>query len=95
MDSSTNIVLYLLIAAQECAVNFTMADIDCLSRKVLHICKVAPNTQKYHMEDVHCAGGVLAILGKLDRASLMNCDVNNILSMKLPETLNKNNIILT
>ncbi|BBI92467.1 dihydroxyacid dehydratase [Serratia symbiotica str. Tucson] len=95
MGGSTNTVLHLLAAAQEGAVDFTMADIDRLSRKVPHMCKVAPSTQKYHMEDVHRAGGVLAILGELDRAGLMNRDVNNILGMKLPETLDKYDIMLT
>lgn len=89
IGGSTNTVLHLLAAAQEGAVDFTMADIDRLSRKVPHMCKVTPSTQKYHIEDVHRAGGVLAILSELDRAGLMNRDVNNILGMKLPETLDK------
>ncbi len=68
MGGSTNTVLHLLAAAQEAEVDFTMADIDRLSRKVPHLCKVAPSIAKYHMEDVHRAGGVIAILGELDRA---------------------------
>lgn len=95
MGGSTNTVLHLLAAAQEGEIDFTMADIDRLSRKVPHLCKVAPSTQKYHMEDVHRAGGVLAILGELDRAGLMNRDVGNILGMRLPETLDKYDITLT
>lgn len=95
MGGSTNTVLHLLAAAQEGEVDFTMADIDRLSRQVPHLCKVAPSTQKYHMEDVHRAGGVLAILGELDRANLMNRDVDNILGMKLAETLEKYDIMLT
>jgi dihydroxy-acid dehydratase len=95
MGGSTNTVLHLLAAAQEGEIDFTMADIDRLSRKVPHLCKVAPSTQKYHMEDVHRAGGVLAILGELDRAGLMNRDVDNILGLKLPETLEQYDIMLT
>lgn len=95
MGGSTNTVLHLLAAAQEGEIDFTMADIDRLSRKVPHLCKVAPSTQKYHMEDVHRAGGVLAILGELDRAGLMNRNVDNILGMQLPETLEKYDIMLT
>ena len=74
MGGSTNTVLHLLAAAHEGGVNFTMADIDRLSRKVPNLCKVAPSTQLYHMEDVHRAGGVIAILGELDRAGLLHRD---------------------
>lgn len=95
MGGSTNTVLHLLASAQEGEIDFTMEDIDRLSRKVPHLCKVAPSTPKYHMEDVHRAGGVLAILGELDRAGLLNRDVDNILGMKLPETLDKYDIMLT
>ncbi|MEO5367204.1 MAG: dihydroxy-acid dehydratase [Magnetococcus sp. WYHC-3] len=72
MGGSTNTVLHILAAAQEAQVNFTMADIDRLSRRVPHLCKVAPSTPLYHMEDVHRAGGIPAILGELDRAGLLN-----------------------
>jgi dihydroxy-acid dehydratase len=72
MGGSTNTVLHLLAAAQEAGVNFTMADIDRMSRRVPCLAKVAPATQKYHMEDVHRAGGIMAILGELDRAGLLN-----------------------
>ncbi len=75
MGGSTNTVLHLLAAAREAGVDFTMKDIDRLSHKVPHLAKVAPSTQLYHMEDVHRAGGVMAILGELDRAGLIhrNC----------------------
>lgn len=95
MGGSTNTVLHLLAAAQEGEVDFTMADIDRLSRRVPHLCKVAPSTQKYHMEDVHRAGGVWGILGELDRAGLLNREVGNILGMKLPETLQQYDVMLT
>ncbi|HEX9179161.1 MAG TPA: dihydroxy-acid dehydratase, partial [Burkholderiales bacterium] len=75
MGGSTNTVLHLLAAAQEGGVDFSMADIDRLSRRVPHLAKVAPSTQQYHMEDVHRAGGVMAILGELGRAGLLNLDV--------------------
>ncbi|WP_211838102.1 dihydroxy-acid dehydratase [Proteus terrae] len=95
MGGSTNTVLHLLAAAQEGEVDFTMEDIDRLSRQVPHLCKVAPSTQKYHMEDVHRAGGVMGILGELDRAGLLNRNVNNILGLSLPETLVQYDVILT
>ncbi len=72
MGGSTNTVLHLLAAAHEAQVDFSMSDIDALSRRVPNLCKVAPSTNKYHMEDVHRAGGVLAILGELDRAGLIH-----------------------
>ncbi|QWA11506.1 dihydroxy-acid dehydratase [Sodalis ligni] len=95
MGGSTNTVLHLLAAAQEGEVDFTMADIDRLSRKVPHLCKVAPSTQKYHMEDVHRAGGVLGILGELDRAGLLNRGVGNVLGLTLPETLRQYDVMVT
>ncbi|WP_195496176.1 dihydroxy-acid dehydratase [Proteus penneri] len=95
MGGSTNTVLHLLAAAQEGEVDFTMEDIDRLSRQVPHLCKVAPSTQKYHMEDVHRAGGVMGILGELDRAGLLNRNVNNILGLSLPETLSQYDVMLT
>ncbi len=78
MGGSTNTILHLLAAAQEGEVNFTMKDIDRLSRRVPQLCKVAPNTQKYHIEDVHRAGGVMGILGELDRAGLLHSDVPTV-----------------
>ena len=74
MGGSTNTVLHLLAAAEEGEVKFTMEDIDRLSRKVPHLCKVAPSIQTYHMEDVHRAGGVMGILGELDRAGLIHTE---------------------
>ena len=95
MGGSTNTVLHLLASAQEGEVDFTMEDIDRLSRKVPHLCKVAPSTQKYHMEDVHRAGGVIGILGELDRAGLLNREVNNVLGLTLPQTLEAYDVMLT
>ncbi|KAB7894543.1 dihydroxy-acid dehydratase [Rouxiella sp. S1S-2] len=95
MGGSTNTILHLLAAAQEGEIDFNMTDIDALSRKVPHLCKVAPSTPKYHMEDVHRAGGVWGILGELDRAGLMNRNVSNVLEMNFPETLQKYDIMLT
>ncbi|HEC28097.1 MAG TPA: dihydroxy-acid dehydratase [Gammaproteobacteria bacterium] len=87
MGGSTNTILHLLAAAQEGEVNFSMDDIDRLSRKVPNLCKVAPSTQKYHMEDVHRAGGVMAILGELDRAGLLNTDLPTIHNSSLGRAL--------
>ncbi|MGC6376851.1 dihydroxy-acid dehydratase [Bisgaard Taxon 45] len=95
MGGSTNTVLHLLAAAQEAEVDFTMADIDRLSRKVPCLSKVAPNTQKYHMEDVHRAGGIMAILGELDRAQLLHNDTRTVLGMSLAEQIAKYDIVLT
>lgn len=95
MGGSTNTVLHLLAAAQEAEVDFTMADIDRLSRVVPCLSKVAPNTQKYHMEDVHRAGGIMAILGELDRASLLNNQTRTILGMSIGEQIAKYDIKLT
>jgi dihydroxy-acid dehydratase len=83
MGGSTNTVLHLLAAAREAGVNFTMQDIDRLSRKVPNLAKVAPSTQLYHMEDVHRAGGVMAILGELDRAGLIHRDCHTVHSKTL------------
>lgn len=95
MGGSTNTVLHLLAAAQEAGVDFTMADIDRLSRLVPHLCKVAPSTQKYHMEDVHRAGGVVSILGELDRAELLDTSVVNVLGMTLADLLAQYDITVT
>ena len=95
MGGSTNTVLHLLAAAQEADIDFTMDDIDRLSRIVPHLCKVAPSTQKYHMEDVHRAGGVVAILGELARANLLKTDVTNVLGLTLADLLAKYDIKVT
>jgi dihydroxy-acid dehydratase len=87
MGGSTNTVLHLLAAAQEGGVKFTVADIDRMSRKVPCLAKVAPATQKYHMEDVHRAGGIMAILGELDRAGLINRDCPTVLYPTIGEQL--------
>ncbi len=87
MGGSTNTILHLLAAAQEGGVDFTMDDIDRLSRKVPNLCKVAPATQRYHMEDVHRAGGVMGILGQLDRAGLLNRGVGTIHNPSLADAL--------
>ncbi|MBF0310785.1 MAG: dihydroxy-acid dehydratase [Magnetococcales bacterium] len=89
MGGSTNTVLHLLAAAQEAGVDFTMADIDRLSRQVPCLCKVAPSTQKFHMEDVHRAGGVFAILGELNRANLLQTATPTIHSPSLAEALDR------
>lgn len=78
MGGSTNTILHLLAAAEEAQLDFKVADIDRLSRKVPQLCKVAPSTQLYHMEDVHRAGGVLAILGELERGGLLHTDVPTV-----------------
>lgn len=93
MGGSTNTILHLLAIAQEAGVNFGMKDIDDLSRKVPQLCKVAPNTQKYHIEDVHRAGGIYGILGELDRAGLLKADLPTVHSSSLKEGLAKWDII--
>jgi len=87
MGGSTNTILHLLAAAEEAGVAFTMKDIDRLSRKVPHLCKVAPSSQQYHMEDVHRAGGVIGILGELDRAGLLNHDCKTVHAANLAEAI--------
>ncbi|EKA4519072.1 dihydroxy-acid dehydratase [Vibrio cholerae] len=87
MGGSTNTVLHLLAAAQEGEVEFDMTDIDRMSRQVPHLCKVAPSTQKYHMEDVHHAGGVMGILGELQRAGLLKDQTRTVLGISLQEQL--------
>ncbi|MDA0190173.1 MAG: dihydroxy-acid dehydratase [Proteobacteria bacterium] len=87
MGGSTNTVLHILATAQEAGVDFTMADIDRISRKVPCLCKVAPMTEKYHIEDVHRAGGIVGILAELDRAGLLHRDLPTIHSKTLGEAL--------
>ncbi|MXP51401.1 dihydroxy-acid dehydratase [Pantoea sp. SoEX] len=95
MGGSTNTILHLLAAAQEGEIEFNILDIDILSRKVPHLCKISPNTKKYHMEDFHRAGGVISILGELDRAGLLHHPVSNVLGLSLSETLNKYDVMIT
>jgi dihydroxy-acid dehydratase len=89
MGGSTNTVLHLLAAAREADVDFTMADIDRISRRVPCLCKVAPAAQKYHMEDVHRAGGVMGILGELDRAELLHREVPTVHTPSLGQCLDQ------
>ncbi|RJX67015.1 dihydroxy-acid dehydratase [Tsuneonella suprasediminis] len=87
MGGSTNTVLHLLAAAHEAGVDFTMADIDRLSRKVPCLCKVAPAKSDVHMEDVHRAGGIMGILGELDRAGLINTALPTVHSPTMADAL--------
>ncbi|MFL1731594.1 dihydroxy-acid dehydratase [Moraxella oculi] len=89
MGGSTNTILHLLAAAHEADVDFKMADIDRLSRQIPCLSKVAPATQKYHMEDVHRAGGVIGILAELDRAGLLNTQVSTVHAPTLKDALAK------
>ncbi|RJF89750.1 dihydroxy-acid dehydratase [Oleomonas cavernae] len=89
MGGSTNTVLHLLAAAFEAGVDFTMADIDRLSRKVPNICKVAPAKNDVHIEDVHRAGGIVAILGELDRGGLIHRDVPTVHASTLGKAIDK------
>ena len=92
MGGSTNTMLHLLAAAREGGVDFTMQDIDRLSRHVPHLSKVAPSSQQYHMEDVHRAGGVMGILGELDRAGLLHSDLPTVHSKTMADALAKYDI---
>lgn len=87
MGGSTNTILHLLAAAHEAEVNFTLRDIDRISRQVPCLCKVAPNSKNYYMEDVHRAGGVMGILGELARAGLLHTDCHNVHSDSLAAAL--------
>jgi dihydroxy-acid dehydratase len=89
MGGSTNTVLHLLAAAREAGVDFTMQDIDRLSRRVPCLCKVAPSTQKYHLEDVHRAGGIMGILAELDRAGLIHKEVPTVHAKTLGAALQR------
>jgi dihydroxy-acid dehydratase len=89
MGGSTNTVLHLLAAAHEGQIPFTMLDIDRLSRRVPVLCKVAPSVPDVHVEDVHAAGGVMAILGELDRAGLIDASIPTIHSETLAEALQR------
>jgi len=93
MGGSTNTVLHLLACAQEAGVDFTMNDIDRMSRKVPNLCKVAPAVQHYHMEDVHRAGGVIAILAELDRGGLIHRDIPTVHAATLGEGLDANDVM--
>ncbi|MCC8961222.1 dihydroxy-acid dehydratase [Bradyrhizobium sp. Pear76] len=95
MGGSTNTVLHLLAAAREGEVPFTMTDIDRLSRKVPVLCKVAPSVPDVHMEDVHHAGGIMAILGELDRAKLLTTDGPTVHAATLNDALNRWDVVRT
>ncbi len=92
MGGSTNTVLHLLAAAHEAGVSFTMKDIDRMSRKVPNLSKVAPATQQYHMEDVHRAGGVMRLLGELDRGGLLHRDLPTVLCKSMGEQIERYDI---
>jgi dihydroxy-acid dehydratase len=94
MGGSTNTILHLLAAAQEAEVDFTMADIDRLSKKVPNVCKVAPATEFFHVEDVHRAGGVMGILGELDRGGLIKTDVSTVHEATLGDAIAKYDVAI-
>ncbi|CAD6878615.1 Dihydroxy-acid dehydratase (EC 4.2.1.9) [Methylomonas albis] len=87
MGGSTNTILHLLAVAQEGGIDFTLADIDRMSKVVPQLCKVAPNTNKYHIEDVHRAGGIMAILAELNRAGRLHTDVPTVHAKTLGDAL--------
>ncbi|WP_330946531.1 dihydroxy-acid dehydratase [Thermomonas sp. LB-4] len=89
MGGSTNTILHLLAAAQEAEVAFGLRDIDRLSRRIPQLCKVAPNSPKYHVEDVHRAGGIMAILGELARGGLLHVDTATVHAQTLGEAIAK------
>ncbi|MBQ76497.1 MAG: dihydroxy-acid dehydratase [Gammaproteobacteria bacterium] len=93
MGGSTNTILHLLAIAREAEVDFTLVEIDRLSRKVPTLCKVAPSTQKYHIEDVHRAGGIFGILGEMNRAGLLNTQTSTIHTPTLEEAIRKFDVI--
>jgi hypothetical protein len=95
MGGSTNTVLHILAAAQEGGVNFTMDDIDRISRQVPCLAKVAPATPDYHIEDVHRAGGIFAILGELDRAGLIHREVPTVHATTLGEAIDRWDVMRT
>ncbi|MFG1190430.1 dihydroxy-acid dehydratase [Xanthobacter flavus] len=95
MGGSTNTVLHLLAAANEGEVPFTMADIDRLSRKVPVLCKVAPAVANIHMEDVHRAGGIMAILGELDRGGLIHTDLPTVHAPTMADALDRWDVVRT
>lgn len=92
MGGSTNTVLHLLAVAHEAEVDFKMDDIDMLSRKTPCLCKVAPNTQKYHIQDVNRAGGIIAIMDELAKAGLVDTSVRRVDGMTLGEAIDEYSI---
>ena len=95
MGGSTNTILHLLAAAQEAELDFNLQAINDLSKRIPQLCKVAPNAQQYHMEDVHRAGGVMGILGELDRGGFLNSDLPTVHSKTMKEALAKWDIMQT
>jgi dihydroxy-acid dehydratase len=95
MGGSTNTVLHILAIANEAEIDFTMKDIDAMSRRVPHLAKVAPSIQLYHMEDVHRAGGIMGILAELDRAGLIHRDVSTVHSKTMGDALDHWDIVNT
>ncbi len=93
MGGSTNTVLHLLAMAQEAELDFTMADMDRLSRKVPHLSKLSPSSSLYHMEDFHRAGGIMGIMAELDRGGLIHRDVSTIKSANIGETIDTWDIV--
>lgn len=93
MGGSTNTVLHLLAIAREGEVNFSMRDIDSLSRVTPHLCKVSPSVPNVHVQDVHRAGGIYGILGELNRAGLLDVSVKNVMGKTLSETLEKFDVL--
>ena len=89
MGGSTNTILHLVAIAQEADIDFTMDDIDRMSRVVPQLCKVAPNTPEYHMEDVHRAGGIMSILGELDRAGKLHTDAPTVYAPTMKDALDE------
>lgn len=92
MGGSTNTILHLLAIAQEGEVDFTMQDIDKLSRKTPCLCKVAPNTQKYHIQDVNRAGGILGLMSELDKGNLIDTSVSRVDGLTLAQAIDKYDI---
>ena len=93
MGGSTNTVLHLLAVAQEAGADFTMDDIDMLSRRTPCLCKVAPTTQKYHIQDVNRAGGIIAILGELEKGGLLDTTTRRVDGLTLKEAIEKYDIL--
>lgn len=93
MGGSTNTVLHTLAIAHEAEVDFAMSDIDALSRRVPVLCKVAPNSAKYHIEDVNRAGGIMGILGELERGGLLHTDVHRVDGLSLKEAIDRYDIM--
>jgi len=95
MGGSTNTILHLLAAAQEGGIDFDLADIDQLSRRVPQLCKVAPNTQKYHIEDVHRAGGIMGLMGELRRGGLIDDNTPCVHATTIGEAIDHYDIATT